>query len=83
MLIGVNLPGMAMLAGVALLAFAMVSSFPYAKLAKIAKLPPPLLLLPVLAALWSIQITFAALVVLYLCSGPLLWLRQRQAQPTA
>ena len=43
----------------------------------------PLFLLPVLAVLWSNQITFAALVVLYLCSGPLLWLRQRQAQPTA
>lgn len=82
-LIGVNLPGMAMLAGVALLAFAMVSSFPYAKLAKIAKLPPWLFLIPIVAGLASVQLTFAALVVLYLISGPLLWLRQRQTGQTA
>jgi CDP-diacylglycerol--serine O-phosphatidyltransferase len=64
-------------AGVALLAFAMVSSFPYAKLARLVKLPPWLLVLPVVGALLDIRVTFVAIVVAYLASGPLLWLRQR------
>ncbi len=45
--IGVPVPGLVMVAGVALLAFAMVSSFPYAKLARLLKLPPWLWLAPV------------------------------------
>lgn len=81
-LIGVTLPGMAMLAGVALLAFAMVSSFPYAKLAKIATLPPWLWLIPVVAGFYDVQLTFAALVLIYLASGPIIWLRQRSAGRT-
>ena len=39
-LIGLPVPGAVQVAGVALLAFAMVSSFPYAKLARLVKLPP-------------------------------------------
>ncbi|MFC4104908.1 CDP-alcohol phosphatidyltransferase family protein [Micromonospora zhanjiangensis] len=77
-LIGLPVPGIVQVAGVALLAFAMVSSFPYAKLARLIKLPPWLWLAPVVGALVDIRITFALVVVAYLVSGPLLWLRQRR-----
>ena len=76
--IGVPVPGLVMVAGVALLAFAMVSSFPYAKLARLLKLPPWLWLAPVIGALVDIRLTFALVVVGYLVSGPLLWLHQRR-----
>ncbi|WBB74530.1 CDP-alcohol phosphatidyltransferase family protein [Micromonospora sp. WMMD1128] len=77
--IGLPVPGLVMVAGVALLAFAMVSSFPYAKLARLVKLPPWLWLAPVVGALVDIRLTFALVVVGYLVSGPLLWLHQRRA----
>ncbi|MEU8071805.1 MULTISPECIES: CDP-alcohol phosphatidyltransferase family protein [unclassified Micromonospora] len=76
--IGVPVPGLVMVAGVALLAFAMVSSFPYAKLARLLRLPPWLWLAPVVGALVDIRLTFALVVVGYLVSGPLLWLHQRR-----
>nr|WP_043510798.1 MULTISPECIES: CDP-alcohol phosphatidyltransferase family protein [unclassified Actinoplanes] len=78
-LIGLPLPGMALLAGVALLAFAMVSSFPYAKLARIVKLPPWLWLLPVVGALVEPKMTFVLVVATYLVSGPVLWVRAKRA----
>lgn len=78
-LIELPLSGAAQLAGVALLAFAMVSSFPYAKVARLIKLPPWLWLLPVVGALVDPRLTFAAIVVGYVASGPVLWLRQRHA----
>jgi len=77
-LIGSPVSGAAQVAGVAVLAFAMVSSFPYAKLARIIKLPPWVWLAPVIGALIDIRLTFALVVVGYLVSGPLLWLRQRR-----
>jgi CDP-diacylglycerol--serine O-phosphatidyltransferase len=77
-LIGLPLPGLVMLAGVTVLAFAMVSSFPYAKLARLVKLPPWLWLLPFVGALIDVRLTFALAVVGYLVSGPLLWLRLRR-----
>ncbi|WP_243709774.1 phosphatidylcholine/phosphatidylserine synthase [Micromonospora sp. 15K316] len=77
--IGLPVPGPVLLVGVALLAFAMVSSFPYAKLARLVKLPPWLWLAPVVGALVDIRLTFALVVVGYLVSGPVLWLRQRRA----
>lgn len=76
-LIELPVSGGVQLAGVALLAFAMVSSFPYAKLARLIKLPPWLWLLPVVGALVDPRLTFAVTVVGYLASGPLLWFRQR------
>ncbi|SCL65118.1 CDP-diacylglycerol---serine O-phosphatidyltransferase [Micromonospora citrea] len=76
--IGLPVPGTVQVAGVALLAFAMVSSFPYAKLARLVKLPPWLWLAPVIGALIDIRLTFALIVVGYLISGPVLWLRQRR-----
>lgn len=76
--IGLPLPGLVQIAGVALLAFAMVSSFPYAKLARLVKLPPWLWLAPAIGALVDVRLTFALVVVGYLVSGPLLWLHQRR-----
>jgi CDP-diacylglycerol--serine O-phosphatidyltransferase len=77
-IIGLPVPGVVQVAGVALLAFTMVSSFPYAKLARLVKLPPWLWLAPVVGALVDIRLTFALIVVGYLVSGPLLWLHQRR-----
>ena len=78
-LIDLPMPGIAVLGGVAVLAFAMVSSFPYAKLARIVKLPPWVWLLPIVGALVDPRLTFVAAVGAYLASGPVLWLRTRRA----
>lgn len=77
-LIGLRLPGVVAVPAIILLALAMVSGFPYAKLARIARLPVWVWVAPVVGALVDYRITFAALVVLYLASGPLLWLHERQ-----
>jgi CDP-diacylglycerol--serine O-phosphatidyltransferase len=78
-LIGLPLPGMVLLGGVTLLAFAMVSSFPYAKLARLVKLPPWLWLLPIVGALIEPRMTFVLIVATYLVSGPILWMRAKRA----
>jgi CDP-diacylglycerol--serine O-phosphatidyltransferase len=78
-LIDLPVPGLALLGGVAVLAFAMVSSFPYAKLARMVKLPPWLWLLPVVGALVDPRLTFAMAVAAYLASGPVMWLKTRKA----
>ncbi len=78
-LIELPIPGGVLLGGVALLGFAMVSSFPYAKLAKLVKLPPWLWLMPVFGALIDARLTFTLVVFAYLASGPVLWLRTRRA----
>lgn len=77
-LIGLPVSGGWQLAGVALLGFAMVSSFPYAKLARLLRLPPWLFAVPVLGALVDARLTFAVVVAGYLASGPLIWLHQRK-----
>jgi CDP-diacylglycerol--serine O-phosphatidyltransferase len=76
-LIDLPMPGIAVLGGVAVLAFAMVSSFPYAKLARIVKLPAWVWVMPVVGALIDPSLTFVALVVAYLASGPVVWLSKR------
>lgn len=78
-LIDLPISGAVLLGGVTLLAFAMVSSFPYAKLARLVKLPPWLWLLPIVGALVDARLTFALIVFTYLASGPVLWLRTRRA----
>ena len=77
-LIELPVSGTAQVAGVGLLAFAMVSSFPYVKLARLIKLPPWVWVAPVVGALLDIRLTFAIVVAVYLVSGPLLWLRERR-----
>ncbi|MBL7256974.1 CDP-alcohol phosphatidyltransferase family protein [Paractinoplanes lichenicola] len=77
-LIDLPLPGVVILGGVALLAFAMVSSFPYAKLARLVKLPAWFWLLPVVGALVDARLTFVMLVAAYLVSGPIMWVRAKR-----
>jgi CDP-diacylglycerol--serine O-phosphatidyltransferase len=77
-LIAPAMPSGIRVAAVAGLALAMVTSFPYAKLARLVKLPPWLLAVPVIGALVDYRITFGVVVVAYVASGPLLWLRHRQ-----
>jgi CDP-diacylglycerol--serine O-phosphatidyltransferase len=77
-LIGLRLPGPVAVAAIAVLALTMVSSFPYAKLARILRLPPWFWLAPLVGVLVDYRITFAGLVLLYLVSGPVLWLRARR-----
>lgn len=62
---------------VVLLALAMVSSFPYVKIGRLLRLPSWLLVVPVVGSLIDYRMTFAVVVVTYLSSGPLLWLRHR------
>ena len=77
-LIDLPLPGLVLVGGVAMLAVAMVSSFPYAKLARLLKLPPWLWLLPLVAAFVDARLTFVLLVGAYLLSGPMLWVHTRR-----
>jgi CDP-diacylglycerol---serine O-phosphatidyltransferase len=77
-LIGLRLPGPVAIGAIALLALAMVSSFPYAKLARILRMPPWLWLVPLAGALLDYRVTFAVLVIAYLLSGPVVWLRTRR-----
>jgi CDP-diacylglycerol---serine O-phosphatidyltransferase len=64
-------------AAVVMLALAMVSSFPYVKLARLLRLPPWALVLPVVGSFIDYQVTFAVVVLAYLLSGPILWVRNR------
>lgn len=73
------LPPIAQLAGLALLAFAMVSSFPYATLARLVRLPAWLWLAPLAGAMINPHLTFVVLVAAYLASGPVLWMHRRRA----
>jgi CDP-diacylglycerol--serine O-phosphatidyltransferase len=76
-LISPAMPSGLRVAGVVVLGLAMVSSFPYVKLARLLRLPPWMLLVPVLGAIVDYRITFVAIVLAYLVSGPVIWLRQR------
>jgi CDP-diacylglycerol--serine O-phosphatidyltransferase len=82
-LIGLPMPGFAVVGGVALLAFAMVSSFPYAKLARLLRLPPWLWLLPLVAAFVDARLTFVLVVAAYLISGPAMWLSTKASLRSA
>jgi CDP-diacylglycerol--serine O-phosphatidyltransferase len=77
-LIGVRLPGPVEIAAIAALALAMVSGFPYAKLARIVAMPPWVWLMALIGALLDYRVTFAVLVTVYLLSGPVVWLRTRR-----
>jgi len=77
-LIGLPVPGWALLGGVVVLAFAMVSSFPYAKVARVVKLPPWLWLMPIFTALIDPRLSFVVVVCGYLLSGPVLWMKGRR-----
>ena len=81
-LVGPTLPAPAEIVAVAALAVAMVTSFPYAKLARVVRLPLWLWVFPAICAMISVPGTFAAVVAGYVVSGPLVWLLHRR-RPTA
>jgi CDP-diacylglycerol--serine O-phosphatidyltransferase len=60
------------------LALLMVSSFPYAKLGRLLRLPPWLWAIPGAAALVDVSATLMVTVSVYLVSGPVLWLRHHR-----
>ncbi|WP_420829843.1 CDP-alcohol phosphatidyltransferase family protein [Actinocatenispora thailandica] len=75
--------GAPIVASIAVLALLMVTTFPYAKLAQLRRLPLWLAIVPVAGALLDLSTTFLALVAIYLLSGPAIWLlrRRRTASP--
>jgi CDP-diacylglycerol--serine O-phosphatidyltransferase len=81
MLLGPNLPVSVQVAAVAVSAIAMVTSFPYAKLVRVLRLPLWLWVFPAICAMISVPGTFVAIVGAYLVSGPLLWLYLHQRRP--
>ena len=84
-LVGPDLPPVASAVAVAALALAMVTSFPYAKLARLIRLPLWLWVFPAICAMISVPGTFAAVVAAYVLSGPLVWVlhRRRPTPPAA
>ncbi|MBT8227432.1 MAG: CDP-alcohol phosphatidyltransferase [Dactylosporangium sp.] len=76
-LIAPNVSAWLQAAAIAVLALAMVSSFPYAKLARLLRLPPWLLILPVIGLFVDYQLTYVLVVAAYLISGPLVGIRHR------
>lgn len=75
-----SVPAMAQVAFVGVYALAMVTSFPYAKLARVLRLPLWLWAAPAICAMVSVPGTFVAIVGGYLVSGPVLWLLHRRDQ---
>jgi CDP-diacylglycerol--serine O-phosphatidyltransferase len=59
-------------------AIAMVTSFPYAKIARVVRLPLWLWAVPAVCAMISVPAAFAAVVGAYLASGPLVWAYQHR-----
>lgn len=78
MLIGPNLPANLQAAIIAGCAVAMVTSFPYAKLASVLRLPLWFWVAPAVCAMISVPATFAGVVGAYLISGPLVWAYQHR-----
>ena len=74
--------GAPIVASIAVLAVLMVTTFPYAKLAQLRRLPLWLAIVPVAGALLDLTATFLALVALYLLSGPAIWLIRRRTAST-
>lgn len=82
-LVAPTMPVGVQVAAVALVSLAMVSSFPYAKLARVLKLPPWLWIIPAIGAMISVPVTFVVIATVYLISGPIMWLHLRSDQRTA
>jgi CDP-diacylglycerol--serine O-phosphatidyltransferase len=73
-LIGPELPVNLEVGLIAVYAVAMVTSFPYVKLARVLRLPLWVWVVPAICVMISVPGTFAAVVGGYLVSGPLIWL---------
>jgi CDP-diacylglycerol---serine O-phosphatidyltransferase len=80
-LVGPHLPAGAQVLAITVYALAMVSSFPYAKLVRVLRLPLWVWALPAICAMISVPGTYAVIVGGYLISGPVLWLFHRQRHP--
>lgn len=76
-------PHVAIIGGIALLALAMVTGFPYAKLGQLRQVPMWVWLVPGVGLLWDLELTFLVLVCVYLASGPLLWVLHRRGDKGA
>ena len=72
-------PGLALAASAGLLGVLMVTTFPYAKLAQLRRVPLWILLVPAAGLLIDVTVTFLVLVAAYLASGPVIWLKRRRA----
>jgi CDP-diacylglycerol--serine O-phosphatidyltransferase len=64
---------------VALVALLMGSLFPYMKLSQVRRVPWWLWALALISGIVNFPVTVLLIVVIYICSGPLLWIMQRQA----
>ena len=64
---------------VALLAILMVSAFPYMKLAQLRQLPKWIWLVAVVGLVYSPAVAALTCASVYLCSGPILWVKQKMA----
>lgn len=73
-----SMPATAQVAFVGVYALAMVTSFPYAKLTRVLRLPRWVWAVPAICAMISVPGTFVAIVGSYLVSGPVLWLLHRR-----
>jgi CDP-diacylglycerol--serine O-phosphatidyltransferase len=73
-----SVPVMAHVAFAGVYALAMVTPFPYVKLARVLRLPLWLWVVPAICAMVSVPGTFVAVVGAYLVSGPVLWLLHRR-----
>jgi CDP-diacylglycerol--serine O-phosphatidyltransferase len=79
-------PVRAQVAFVAIYALAMVTAFPYVKLARLFRLPLWVWVVPAICAMVSLPGTFFAVAAGYLVSGPVVWLvrrRRRVGTPVA
>ncbi|HEY7224249.1 MAG TPA: CDP-alcohol phosphatidyltransferase family protein [Micromonosporaceae bacterium] len=76
-----SVPAWAQVAFVGVYAVAMVTPFPYLKLARIMRLPAWVWVVPAISVMITVAGTFVAVVSLYLVSGPVLWLLQRRRGP--
>lgn len=65
---------------VALLAILMVSAFPYMKLAQLRQLPKWIWVLAVGGLIYNPTLGALTCASVYLCSGPILWLKQKNGQ---
>jgi CDP-diacylglycerol--serine O-phosphatidyltransferase len=82
-LIGPHLLAGTQVLAITVYALAMVTSFPYAKLARVLRLPPWVWVLPAICLMISVPGTFAFVVGGYLLSGPLRWLYDSRHRLTA
>ena len=63
---------------VGFVALLMVSFFPYMKLAQVRRLPLWLYITAIVSAVINLPVTILMVATAYICSGPILWIRQKR-----